>query len=431
METHIPALNFDSTISCIFIAFCILMVALLASSEAAILAINKIRVKHLAKQGNKNALAIMELIKKPEQLFATILATENMFIIVGSSVGTASAISYFGPQSTILVSLILTILIVIFGEITPKTYAANNADVYALIVAKPLLFLVNALRPVILFFTYSTKSILHLLQKIGISSKHKQKHFHLTEEEIRMMINEGTFSHEEKKLLENIFEFSDTVVGEIMIPRTRIKALHINTSIKSALARIAEIGYSRFPVYEQSLDDIEGILYIKDIINALALKTGTEEDLIKFFIRPTIFIPENKKISELLRLMQKKHTYMAIIADEYGGTEGLITAEDILEEIVGEIEDETSPIKRRTDVLITVSDKSTIIVKGDTTIFDVNNQIKRPLPYGDYQTIAGFILYYLKGIPHQGQKIIFDNMEIIVTKIISPKIQEVKIVDLE
>ena len=431
METHIPSLNFDPTLSCIFIAFCILMVALLASSEAAILAINKIRVKHLAKQGNKNAIAIMELIKNPEQLFATILTTENMFIIVGSSIGTAMAISYFGPESTILVSLFLTILIVIFGEITPKTYAANNADVYALIAARPLLFLVKALKPVIMLFTYTTKGLLNLLQKAGLSTKHKQKHFHLTEEEIRMIINEGTFSYEEKTLLENIFEFSDTLVEEIMIPRTQIKAFHINASIKTALTQIADIGYSRFPVYEQSLDDIKGIIYIKDIINALALNTRNEDDSIQFFIRATIFIPENKKISELLRLMQKKHIYMAIIADEYGGTEGLITAEDILEEIVGEIEDETSPIKSEENILLTVPDKSTIIIKGDTAIFDVNNLLKRPLPYGNYQTIAGFILAELKKIPLEGHKFIFDNMELIVTKVTGPKIQEVKIVDLE
>ena len=431
MEAHIPGLKFDFTFSILFILFCICMVALLSSSEAAILSINKIKVKNLARQGNKSALAIIDLLKQPERLLATILTTENMFIILGSSVGTAFAIEKFGDQSTILVSLILTIFIVIFGEITPKTYAANNADVYALIVAIPLTFLIKVLNPVIYFFTYATKSILNLLQKLGLSSKNKQKHYSLTEEEIRMLINEGSVPSEEKQLLENIFEFTDTVAEEIMIPRTRIKALNINISVKDALKRISQTGYSRFPVYEESLDDIRGIIYIKDIINALGVKYAKGEDSIKNFMRKTLFVPENKKINELLTIMQKNHIYMAIIADEFGGTQGLITLEDILEEIVGDIEDEREPIQLKKDIMVQKSEIPTLIVKGDTPIFDVNKQIQKPLPYGDYQTIAGFILATLKKIPQEGNKFLFDNMEIIVTKVNGQKIQEIKIIDME
>lgn len=432
-EVHIPGLYLDPGLSIIFLIFCIIMVAVLASSEAAVLSVNKIRIRDLTERGDKKAQAVSDLVKKPDKLFATILTIENMFIIVGSSVGTALAIKLFGENSMFFFSFILTILIVIFGEITPKTYAAINSEKVALFAAIPLKFLVSICSPIIYIFTFITNSIINFMTFIGLSNKDKQKSLFITESEIKMMIDlgseTGAIAEEESEILQNVFEFKDTMVNEIMTPRTQIVALPENATVYELLIETSKTKHRRFPVYVESLDDIKGIVFLVDVVSALAEKEVTENDTIENFIKPATFVPENKKVHDLLKMMREKGIQMAIIADEFGGTEGLVTLEDLVEEII-EIPDDKGEYTEIEEVQ--TIDKKTFVVQGSISIYDLNEELEIKIPESDkYQTIAGFILNQLNHIPTIGEKIVFNNLEIIVTEVTGPKIVKAKIIKLD
>lgn len=405
-------------------AGCVVLVAVLAGSEAALLSVNKIRIRNLADQGVKSALAVAKLVEKHDKLFATILTVENFFIIIASSLGTALALQWFGADMLVWASMVLTVLVVVFGEITPKTYAAQNAEKVSLFVARPMLFLVNVTGPVINVLSAITRVLLRLL---GQRSNGPSPF--VTEEEIRLMIDvsssEGILKHEERELLQNVFEFGDTVASEVMVPRTQIEALDDTATLRDLLAEGADTGHSRFPVYHDSIDQVVGVVHLKDALVILAANPASMDEPVTSLMKPAVFIPENKKIAELLPMMQKRRLRMAIVADEFGGTEGIVTIEDLLEEIVGDLEDEHHD---EDEAQVQTVDERTAVVEGTTSIEDVNEQVQVNLPYGPYQTIAGFILTQLGHIPHAGEKLKYDALELTVTDVQGPRIDKVTIV---
>jgi putative hemolysin len=424
MEATVPigVDNFTFTIG--MIVLCVVLVALLAGSEAALLSVSKIRIRNLADQGVRNALAVAKLVEKHDKLFATILTTENFFIIIASSLGTAMALKLFHGESVILSSFLLTIFVVIFGEITPKTFAAQNAEKVSLAVARPMLFLVNLLTPIITVLNLFTTAILRL------TGQHVKAHSpFVTEEELRMMIDlsgtEGILQHEERELLQNVFEFGDTVASEVMISRTRVIGLPEDATFRDLLEAAGSSGHSRYPVYRDSIDTVIGIVHLKDALISLAGKLGEMDQPIKPLLTAPVFIPENKKIAELLPLMQKRRLQMVIVADEFGGTEGIVTIENLLEEIVGDIEDEHHVDN---DEQVQTVDERTAVVEGSITIDDVNEQVQINLPYGPYQTLAGFILSQLGHIPFAGEKLQYDTIEFTITAVQGPRIEKVMIV---
>lgn len=427
MET-IPIGSAGPVGTLVLVGVCVLMVALLAGSEASLLSVNKIRIRNLAEQGVKSAQQVLKLVEKHDKLFATILTTENAFIILASSLGAAYAIELLQPNlghnAVLVASLVMTVFVVIFGEITPKVFAAQNSEKVALTVSGPLLGLMWLVSPVVRLFTLATNALLWLL---GVRGKHKSPF--LTEEELRMMIQvssrEGVIQQEESELLHNVFEFGDTVVGEVMVPRTQIEALPEDVTIGEVFAKVSETGHSRYPIYGENLDDILGIVYVKDLVTAIATGKAKAEDKARgFFARP-LYVPENKLIGELLPDMQKQRVQMVIVADEYGGTEGLATVEDLLGELVGEME--TGPAEEEP---VRTVDERTTVVDALIAIDEVNEQVGIDLPEGDYQTLAGFVLQQLGHIPVRGEKFVFDNLELTVTAVEGPRIQEITIVKI-
>lgn len=410
------------------VGVCVVMVALLAGSEASLLSVNKIRIRNLAEQGVKKAQQVLKLVEKHDKLFATILTTENAFIILASSLGAAYAIELLTPtlgsNAVLVASMVMTVFVVIFGEITPKVFAAQNSEKVALSVAGPLLALMLVVSPVIKLFTLVTNALLWVL---GVRGRHKSPF--LTEEDLRMMIQvssrEGVIQQEESDLLHNVFEFGDTVVGEVMIPRTQIEALTENVTIGEVFSKLSEVGHSRYPIYGENLDDVVGIVYVKDLVTAIATGKAKSEDCAREFFSPPVYVPENKLIGELLPEMQKKRVQMVIVADEYGGTEGLVTVEDLLGELVGEME--LGPTE---EVPVRTVDERTTVVDALTSIDEVNEQVGLDLPEGDYQTLAGFVLQQLGHIPVRGEKFTFDSMEMTVTAVEGPRIKEITIVKI-
>jgi CBS domain containing-hemolysin-like protein len=413
------------------VGFCVVMVAAFASSEASILAANKIRIQQLAEKGDKRAKAFCELRENEDKMFATILAVENMFIIFGSSFGVSSAENILGPNAIIplgfatigalaLVPFLLEFVIVLFGEITPKTYAARHATRMALLVSRPLNLIVNLLYPLIKYtFVIPSRLLIRGLDRIFGSKEYSPS---ITEEELRMIIDrssqEGVLDSEERDLIHNVFEFGDTVASEVMTNRTRIVAFEGESKVWDALPKMIEEGYSQYPVYGDSIDDIRGMIYLKDLFRAQVNGQYREGDTLEKYMRPTVFVPETKNVVQLLEMMQKNRTRAIIVADEFGGTEGLVTLDDLVTEIVGEFDDDQVPVE---DFIQPLGNDS-FQIQGATPLSEVNETLDLDLPEGQYQTIAGFVLAQLGHIPDQGASVKYQEIEIEVTQVMGPKI---------
>lgn len=420
------------------VSVCIAMVGLFASSEASILSANKLRLKQLADKGDKSAQAFCELREHEDKMFATILAVENMFIIFAASFGVASAERILGPGHQLsfwamsigtltLIPFLLEFLIVLFGEITPKTYAARHSMAIALLVSRPLLLCINLLYPLIQYcFVLPSRALIRILDRIFGSRDPSPS---ITEEELRMMIDhssqEGVLNHDERELLQNVFEFGDTVASEVMTPRTQLVAYAYDTPMSECLPEMLEEGFSQYLVYEESIDEIKGVVFLKDFFKESIQGKINENDTLERYIRPTIFVPENKKIFDLLEMMQTHRTKVAIVADEYGGTEGMVTIQDILSEIVGEMTDEHTQ-EEESD--FRKLGPGSYAINGATSIYDINEELNLNLPEGkNYQTLAGFVLEQMGHIPSVGSQFQYQNWEITVTDVNGPKIVEVRL----
>ncbi|PIW16420.1 hypothetical protein COW36_11660, partial [bacterium (Candidatus Blackallbacteria) CG17_big_fil_post_rev_8_21_14_2_50_48_46] len=413
------------------VAICVVMVAAFASSEASILAANKLRIQQLAEKGDKRAQAFCDLRENEDKMFATILAVENMFIIFGSSFGVSSAENILGPNHSLwlgfatigtlaLIPFLLEFVIVLFGEITPKTYAARHATRMALLVSRPLHAVINLLYPIIKYaFVIPSRILIVLLDRIFGS---KESSPSITEEELRMIIDrssqEGVLDSEERDLIHNVFEFGDTVASEVMTTRTRIVAFEVETTVWDALPKMIEEGYSQYPVYGENIDDIRGMIYLKDLFKAQVNGQYREGDTLEKYLRPTVFVPETKNVVQLLEMMQKNRTRAIIVADEFGGTEGLVTLDDLVMEIVGDFDDDQVPVED----FIQPLGNHVFQVQGATPLHEVNEILDIELPEGQYQTIAGFVLAQLGHIPDAGASLNYQGLEISVTHVMGPKI---------
>ncbi|GIW22176.1 MAG: membrane protein [Candidatus Sericytochromatia bacterium] len=426
MEATIPNISFDLPTSIFIIIISIVMVALLAGSEAGILSVNKIKVKNLENNGDKRSQAISELLRNHDKLFATILTVENAFIILASSISATLAHKMFGEIGTLVTSFIMTIIIVIFGEITPKTFAAQNSELIALLVARPIRLLVKVLNYPILILTTSTKGIIFILNKLGFGTKGTDE-FSITEGEIRMMIDEGELQQDDKELLKNVFDFKDSVASDVMVPRTMINAVPKNYTVRETLLEMVTYRHSKMPIYDETIDNILGIVNLKDLVAQIIENEAVNDEKIEKFIIPVLFIPESKKVKDVLELMQQKKIQMCVVTDEFGGTEGIITIQDLMEVIIDDIEDSDSNNKENGN--FETIDENTFVLHGTSYIEDINEELKVNIPEGNYQTIAGFILNKLGKIPSVGEKFFHENLEIIINEVVGPKIVKVTIIN--
>ena len=385
-----------------------------SGSEVALISVNKFRIKKLAEEGNKNAKIVDKLLENPQRFLTTILVGNNLVNIAAASIATDLAIKTFGNLGVGIATGVVTITILIFGEIIPKNLAISNSEKFSLFVARPLYFFEK------IFFLLSV--LLSGVVRIMPSSQRRTPL--LTEEEIKTIIEygarEGVIEKEEKEIIKSVFKFGDTDVKEIMVPRIDIVAIEADKTVEEALDLILKTGHSKIPVYEGNIDNIIGMIYVKDVLQHV--KEG-KNPKVKDITRKVLFVPESKKIDDLLREMQESKIHMAIVVDEYGGVSGLVTLEDIIEEIVGEIEDE---FDREEKKIIKLSENEAI-VDARLSISDVEEALNIKLPKGEYDTIAGLILDILEKIPNVGEKVVVNDIELTVEKMVGRRIYRVRI----
>lgn len=408
------------------IIVCICVVAFLSSSEASLISVNKIRMRHLAEKGEKRAGIVQSILSEHERLFGTILLTENFFIILATSLGTAILLNIFGKEGWLVASLLMTVVIVLFGEITPKSLAVSHSEKFALSVARSIQLLITLIHPVVWFFTRLPG---WLLKSIGARTPMSP---FVTEEEIRTMIDlgeeSGTLEEVEKEMLHKVFEFGDKVASESMLPRTDIVSVDGKAVVSEALQLVKDRGFSRYPVIEEKVDNILGILYIKDILIKMSEGKAAVDTPVKEFMRDAYYIPENKKVSELLNEMQKKKFQIAIVMDEHGGTAGLITFEDLMEEIVGSLQDEFEKMEAEKDVEII--DERTFVVAGSTDLDEVGELVGETLESEDFHTIGGYLFGLFGRLPRGGEQIRYQKLRFLVLEMDGKKIAKLKITKL-
>ncbi len=413
--------------------------AFFAASEIAILSVKQSKLKPLIEEGSKSAKIVDRYIEEPSKLLATIQVgiTFAGFFASALSAKTLSVhlanlfkrtnlliLSQFADSiSFILITVVVAYITLVLGELVPKRIALQKSDKVALTVAKPILFVSKIFYPIVKLLTNSTNLIVKLL---GGSIKYDSQQ--ITEEEIRLMINvgeeKGIIQETETEMINSIFEFDDTVVKEVMTPRTDMVTVNVNAKIDEILDVIVKEHFSRIPVYEDTIDNIIGILYVKDLFSIIKKGEGLEICL-KDMIRDAHYVSEYKKIDELFKDMQKSKNHIAIVIDEYGGTAGLITIEDLLEEIVGNIFDEYDDIILEYEQI----DSNTYLVNGMLSLDEVNHIMDIELPEDEleFDTISGMVLSLSGKMPEVGDEVEFDGIKFRIEEVEDKRITKIRI----
>jgi putative hemolysin len=407
-----------------------------AAAEIAVIATRRVRIRQLVEQGNKTALILHKFKEEPDRFLATIQIGITLAGVIAAAIGGASAIRIIKPAlqevpvkpiaasaealSLGIVTIVITYFLLIFGELIPKSIALTNPERIGLKTAKIVEVFSRAAFVFVRLMTFSTNILLKPFGKKTHAGRA------ITEEDVRMLIREGgeqgVFEPAEQALIHSVFEFTDMSAKEVMVPSTQMVTINLNKPVEDIKSVIAEEQFSRYPVIGRDLNDIRGILYAKDFLNALAKGTGDIRKLVK----PPFFIPETMKISNLLKEMQKKRTHMALVIDEYGGVSGLVTMEDLLEEIVGEIRDEydiESPVVQLGD--------GTFLVDASISIRDLKEDHQIEIPEStEYETLGGFLLTTLQRIPKVGDVVEIERKTITVSEMVGQRISKVKLEQL-
>ncbi len=414
----------------ILIVLSLIVSAFFSSSETALTSLSKIKVAQIVKSGSKNAKYFNLWMKHPNKMLNTILIGNNVANIFASVLAGSLANKLSGSSQIAVTTAVMTILILFFGEITPKTFAKHNSEAISAFFIRPLVLLYYLFYP----FTYIINVFVKVVIKIMGGKIDKEQPL-ITEDEIEFMINvgeeEGILEDETKEMMHNIMDIKDISVKEIMVPRTEMVAVSIDSTIDDVLKVIEEYEYSRIPVYENDLDHIAGILYVKDLI--MYAKEGLKNlniDL-KNMIKKPFFVPETKNIYDLFKEFQSKRVHLAIVIDEYGGVAGIATMEDILEEIVGEIRDEYDSAEE--DEFVEVNENTFIVDAGmDLDDFCEKLGIEKTEDMEDYETVGGLIYDLADKIPSEGEELDFtDKFRIKVIKTEGNKIVKVEVKRIE
>lgn len=405
----------------------ILLNGFFAASEIAFISLNDARIEKQAKEGNKKAKSIKKMLKDPSKFLATIQIGITLAGFLSSAFASESFASRLAPVlnkivpsisvgvwnsvSIIIITIILSYFTLIFGELVPKRLAMKHYEKIAFATIGIIKTVSIVTAPFVKFLTASTNLVSKLF---GVSGEEEET---VTEEEIRMMVDvgeeKGAIDSEEKEMINNVFEFDDKIVSEIMVPRTRIFAVDINSSISDVIEELTEDDrYSKIPVYDETIDEIKGIVYVKDIL----ISQKNKNTKIRGLVKKALFVPETKPVNELFQEMRKNKKQIAIVIDEYGGTSGIVTIEDILEEIVGEIYDEYDEIDEKFEKI----DDNTFILDGSISIYDTEKILGFKIPEGEYDTLSGYLIEELGRIPEEKAK---DTIE---TKDATFKIEKVK-----
>ncbi|MGL4739636.1 MAG: hemolysin family protein [Sarcina sp.] len=399
--------------------------AFFSSSETALTSVNKIKIRHMVEEGVKGAKLVEKLIDEPKVLLGAILIGNNIVNIGASSLATVLAATLvagtkYEDTGIAIATGVMTILILIFGEITPKSLAQQNAEKMSIKVSKPIAFIVFIFRPFVWVFTKISTLFIRMLG----GDPNKVEPF-ITEEELKTLVDvgneEGVLEQDEKEMIFNVFEFGDRNAKDIMVQRVDIIAEDIETTYEELLEGIKEYQFSRIPIYEENIDNIVGILNTKDLI---LLSTQERKNFdIKKIMRKPHYTFEFKKITDLFNEMKKTRNHMSVVLDEYGGTVGIVTIEDLIEEIVGEIEDEYD--EHQEDIREVRENEYE--VDGSTRLEDLSE-----LPYvnvesEEFDSIGGFVIGILDRLPEHGEEITYENLKFVVEKLDKKRVKKVRI----
>ncbi|KMM37226.1 hemolysin family protein [Guptibacillus hwajinpoensis] len=396
----------------------ILLSAFFSSAETAYSSVNKIRLRNFAdegRRGSKRALAIAENFDKA---LSTILIGNNIVNIAAASISAAVATDLFGGNTGLVVStVVMTILILIFGEILPKSLAKEHAESYSLLIATVLYVLIKLLAPINFFFVKLKVWVSRLFAKSSTMPS-------VTEEELKVMLDisqeEGVIDKEERDLIHRSMDFDDTLAGQVLTPRIDIVAIDIDQSIDEMKEIFFEERFSRIPVYQDSIDNIIGILTEKEFLTHLIKYQNVD---VKELIREPLFVVESMKISTLLPKLQKEKVHMAIVLDEFGGTSGLVTLEDVLEEIVGEIWDEQD---EKFTTMQRISD-SNYHFDAQHQLDDFFELMNATPPESSYHTIGGWVIESLGTVPNSGDSFYYENLKIIVEQVEERRVRKIQV----
>ena len=404
----------------VLLLICLLLSAFFSSSETAFVSLQRVRVEHLVNTKVTGAKRVAKMIQQPEKLLSTILLGNNFVNTAAAVLATVLAVSIWGNEQGIIIATIgVTILLLVFGETTPKTLATQHAERLSLTFARPIQAISWLLTPFVIVLSWIASWFSKLIGGTPVPRSLA------SEEEIRTMISmghkEGTVEEAEAEMLHKVFEFGDRPVHEVMVPRPEVISIEQGSKVADFLALYTEHPLSRFPVYQENMDNVVGILSVKDALMALAKGNIDNESSIDDLIRPAYFTPETKHINELFAEMRDKNYRMAVVVDEYGGTAGIASLSRLVEEIVGEVGDELVAVENDYEII----NEYTFQIDGGMRIEEINEEMGLELPEGDYETVAGFMLNLLGHIPRQGEQLRYKGLKLVVTKMRGRKIDEI------
>jgi len=402
---------------------CLLFSAFFSSSETAFISLQRLRLRHLARTDHADSDAakqVATMTEKPERLLTTVLLGNNLVNTAAAALATILVASALTEGQTVLVTTVgVTVMLLLFGEITPKLVGTRYGERLTFIYVTPMRVLIWVLSPVAAVFLWIGDKLARLVGASPVPN------LLTSEAEIRTAVSvgveEGTLEESEADMVEAVFRFGDRRVSEVMTPRPSVTWVEKGTTIREFLSIYAQTSHSRFPVYEDTRDKVVGVLWIKDLLMAQAKGSCREDSPIDELLRPVHFAPENKLVAELFAELQKSGDHLAMVADEFGGVAGMVTVGQLLEEIVGEMEDELTKTRKSFE---TVGENS-FQIDGGVRIEDANEKLELGIPEGPYETVAGFVLHLLGHIPKEGEQLRYEKLKMAVTAMKGLKIEKI------
>ena len=402
---------------------CLLFSAFFSSSETAFISLQRLRLRHLARTDHADSDAakqVATMTEKPERLLTTVLLGNNLVNTAAAALATILVASALTEGQTVLVTTVgVTVMLLLFGEITPKLVGTRYGERLTFIYVTPMRVLIWVLSPVAAVFLWIGDKLARLVGASPVPN------LLTSEAEIRTAVSvgveEGTLEESEADMVEAVFRFGDRRVSEVMTPRPSVTWVEKGTTIREFLSIYAQTPHSRFPVYEDIRDKVVGVLWIKDLLMAQAKGTCREDGLIDELLRPVHFVPENKLVAELFAELQKSGDHLAIVADEFGGVAGMVTVGQLLEEIVGEMEDELTKTRKSFEPV----GENSFQIDGGVRIEDANEKLELGIPEGPYETVAGFVLHLLGHIPKEGEQLRYEKLKMAVTAMKGLKIEKI------
>ena len=409
------------TLYLVFLFVCLLLSAFFSSAETAFISLQRIRLEHLVSTKVKRAGLVARMTERPEKLLSTILLGNNFFNTAAAALATVLAISIWKEWGALIATIGITVVLLIFCETTPKTIATQHAERLSLVFARPIEVLSWLLTPFVVVLSWIASGFSKLVGGTPVPRSL------VSEEEIRTMISvghkEGAVEEAEAEMLHKVFDFGDRPVREVMVPRPEVVCIERGSKIADFLALYAQSPQSRFPVFQENMDNVMGILSIKDVLMAQAKGTIDNQSVIDGLVRPAYLTPETKRISELFAEMRDKNYQMSVVVDEFGGTAGIVSLNRLVEEIVGPVGDELAVVEKEYEVI----NEYTFQIDGGMRIEEANEEMELELPEGDYETVAGFVLDLLGHIPRENEQLRYKGLKLVVTEMQGPKIEKIEL----